>query len=242
MFKPENIVIWFLIFMIYSCIGWAMEVVISMIQRKKIINRGFLIGPICPIYGVGGLAISMLLSPDYSPLVIFCVSVVGSATIEYVVSFFMEQFFRVRWWDYSDKPFNLNGRICLEAAFGFGVLGILIVKFATPFLLGLLHSLPTFALFLISAILLTILICDIALSLWLIVDVRVTVGTVQRDATDEISERVREILMGKGKLNRRLVGAFPNQSPSKKTPRKKTARNVTKNLPNKKKTKSNNVV
>ncbi len=238
MFSLEDIAIWFLIFIIYSFIGWAMEVLISILQRKKLINRGFLIGPICPIYGVGALTISALLSPDYSPLVIFCVSVVGSALIEYVVSFVMEQVFRVRWWDYSKKPFNLNGRICLEAAFSFGVLGILIVKFTTPFFFGLFHSFPIFAIYLTSVILLTILLCDVALSLWLIVDVRVTVGTVQRDATDEISERVREILMGKGKLNRRLVGAFPNQSPSKKTPRRKTPKVSS----TQKKTKSKNVV
>lgn len=224
MFNLERLATWFLIFITYSFLGWAMEVFLSILQRKKLINRGFLIGPVCPIYGVGALAVSFVLSPDYSPLAIFCVSLVGSAIIEYVSSFIMEQLFRVRWWDYSEKVFNLNGRICLEAAFGFGVIGILIIKFATPFLLGVFQSLPTIVLYCLAGAAFLGFAFDIALSLWLIIGVRVTVGTVQRDATDEISERVREILMDKGKLNRRLVGAFPNQSPSKKKPRQKSTR------------------
>lgn len=216
MFTLENLATWFLIFMIYSFAGWLMEVVISIIKRHKLINRGFLIGPICPIYGTGALFISFVLSGTENPFVIFCVSMVGSALIEYLASWIMEQLFRVRWWDYTDKPFNVNGRICLESIVAFGLFGILVIKFVTPFLLHTLGLLPLWILYLVAGCLLAWMIFDIALSLWLIVGVRVTVGTVQRDATDEISTHVREILMDKGKLNRRLVKAFPNQAPSKK--------------------------
>ena len=218
----ERLAIIFLIFMTYAFGGWAMEVIISLLQRRKLVNRGFLVGPICPIYGVGALLLSFAVSPDESPLVIFCVAVVGSAVLEYSVSYIMEKLFRVRWWDYTDQPFNLNGRICAESVLAFGVIGVLILKIINPALLALYSSMPQFLMLLLAAVLAAWLIFDIALSLWLMLGVRVTVGTVQRDATDEIAARVHEVLTDKGKLNRRLVKAFPNQTPAKKTPRKKS--------------------
>ncbi len=218
----ERLAIIFLIFMTYAFGGWAMEVIISLLQRRKLVNRGFLVGPICPIYGVGALLLSLVVSSDESPLVIFCVAVVGSAVLEYSVSYIMEKLFRVRWWDYTDQPFNLNGRICAESVLAFGVIGVLILKIINPALLALYSSMPQFLMLLLAAVLAAWLIFDVALSLWLMLGIRVTVGTVQRDATDEIAARVHEVLTDKGKLNRRLVKAFPNQTPTKKTPRKKS--------------------
>lgn len=216
----EKVAIWFLLFMLYSFGGWVMEVVVSLISHKKFINRGFLVGPICPIYGTGAVIISLLLNQTENPIAIFCVSLVGGAVLEYSASFLMEKLFRVRWWDYSDKPVNINGRICMSSIISFGIAGIFIVEFVTPFFYGFFDSLYSPLLLFIAALLAAWFIFDIVLSLWLILGVRVTVGTVQRDATDEISTRVQEILMDKGKLNRRLVKAFPNQTPSKKTPHK----------------------
>lgn len=222
----DFIATWFLIFIIYSFAGWCMEVLISLVLRKKLINRGFLVGPICPIYGVGALLLSAVLDANEPPLVIFCVAFVGSAVLEYLASFVMERLFRVRWWDYTERPFNLNGRICLESILSFGIIGVLILKLITPALIGLFQSLPPTILILSASIVFFTVLCDIALSLWLILNVRITVGTVERDATDEISHRVQEILMDKGKLNRRLVKAFPNQKPTKKSPsHRKTPKN-----------------
>ncbi len=217
----EKVATWFAIFIFYSFAGWLIEVLISFIQKRKIINRGFLVGPICPIYGTGALLLPFIVSSVETPLVIFCVAVVGSAILEYVVSYLMEKIFRVRWWDYTDQPFNLNGRICIGAALSFGVIGVLMLKVINPSLLGMISSLPVVIVYIIAGLLAAWLVFDVLLSLWLIFGVRVTVGTVQRDATDEISERVQEILMDKGKLNRRLVKAFPNQTPTKKKPRTK---------------------
>ncbi len=216
MFSFEKIATWFLIFMIYSFAGWIMEVVMSLIYKHKFINRGFLVGPIVPIWGTGALFISFVLSGTENLFVIFCVSMVGGALIEYLASWIMEQLFRVRWWDYTEKQFNVNGRVCLESIISFGLGGIMIIKFTNPPLLHLFESMPLWLLYTISGALLAWMIFDIALSLWLIVGVRVTVGAVQKDATEEISSHVRKILMDKGKLNRRLVKAFPNQAPSKK--------------------------
>lgn len=216
----EKLSIWFILFMIYSFGGWVMEVTLSVINHKKLVNRGFLIGPICPIYGTGAVIISRLLDQAENPIAIFCVSMVGGALLEYFTSYIMEKLFRVRWWDYSEKMVNINGRICMSSVLCFGFAGVLIVGYITPFLYESLSSLPSIVLIVTAGILAGVLAIDLALSLWLIMGVRVTVGTVQRDATEEISTRVQEILTDKGKLNRRLVKAFPNQSPSRQTPRK----------------------
>ena len=224
----EKLSIWFLLFVIYSFGGWVLEVSLGIINHKKFVNRGFLVGPICPIYGTGAVAHSLLLNQTEHPFVIFCVALVGGAILEYGASYIMEKLFRVRWWDYSEKSININGRICMSSVLSFGVAGVIIVEFLTPFFCHLLNSLPATVLVIAATILLGWLICDILLSLWLILGVRVTVGTVQRDATDEISNRVQEILMDKGKLNRRLVKAFPNQTPSKKTPKKNHTRKTSK--------------
>lgn len=212
-----TLAIWFLLFIIYSFCGWLMEVIVTILQRRKLVNRGFLVGPICPIYGVGAVLLSLILGQAENWFAIFCVGVVGSAILEYFVSFLMEKLFRVRWWDYADRAFNLNGRICLESAISFGLIAIIIIKCATPFFLWLFSTMPIWLVCTLAILLLAWLIADIALSLWLILGVRITVGTAERDATEEISERIHEILMNKGKLNRRLVKAFPEQKPSQKT-------------------------
>lgn len=215
---------WFLIFMIYSFLGWIMEVAASVFARHKFVNRGFLVGPICPIYGAGALFAALLLNGHENVAVIFCVSVVGAALLEYLTSYFMEKLFRVRWWDYSEKKFNLNGRICLNMLVVFGIFGIIVVKFTTPFFLHVLSLLPRWTLLIVAGTTFIWLLADFILSLWLILDVRVTVGTVQRDATDEIAERVQEILMGKGRLTRRLAKSFPGQKPSDKLARPRRSR------------------
>lgn len=223
MFNPEIIAIWFLVFMFYSVAGWVMEIIVTYVQHHKFINRGFLIGPVCPIYGTGAVILTYLMRGVESPLAIFCVWLVGGSAIEYIASYLMEKLFRVRWWDYTKNDFNLNGRVCLISALTFGIGGVIILRFINPVLFGLIASLPEAVTIWLAVGLAVVLAIDVALSLWLIVGVRVTVGTVQRDATEEISERVHEILMEKGKLNRRLVKAFPNQKPSNKTTKKKSS-------------------
>ncbi len=210
------LVTWFLIFMFYSFAGWIIEVLVTIAEHHKVVNRGFLVGPICPIYGTGATLISLILNEAENWFAIFCVAVVGGAILEYVVSFLMEKLFRVRWWDYTCKPFNINGRICLESVLCFGIGGIFIVKVMTPLLLTIIASTPLWIINILALALLIWLIFDLILSLWLIIGVRVTVGTVQKDATEEITEHVRNVLTEKGKLNRRLVKAFPHQTPSKK--------------------------
>ena len=219
----EKFAIWFIIFMIYSFCGWIAEVIVSIVMHHKFINRGFLLGPICPIYGVGAVAFSLLFSWLDNPWLIFLTGFICGAILEYFTSFILEKLFHVRWWDYSKFYFNLNGRICLHCLLCFALVALIVHYFTTPWLYNLLEGLYSPILITIASGLATWLVIDIIISLWLMFGVRVTAGMVNHgeDDTEMISRRMHEALMNKGKLHRRMAKAFPNQTPSKKQPRKR---------------------
>lgn len=223
----NNFATWFIIFIVYSMFGWAFEVLVGIVMNRKVSNRGFLIGPLCPIYGVGAVLVSLLLSDTENVFVIFAVATIGSAILEYATSYIMEKLFRVRWWDYRDMPFNLNGRICLHAALVFGVIGILIVRIINPSLFILIGNIEPPVRLVLAASLFLLFLVDLIVSLWLILGFRVTVGTAERDATDEISARVHEIIAGKGPLSQRLAKAFPDLEPKKKPAKKRNQKRKT---------------
>lgn len=129
----EKAVEYILFFFFYSIIGWISEVIYCSIKDKKFTNRGFLFGPICPIYGTG--AISMLLALSWCkkwPVVVFLLGVVVCDIVEYLTSVIMEKLFHARWWDYSKKKFNLHGRICLEHSCYWGIFSVLLIYLIHP--------------------------------------------------------------------------------------------------------------
>ena len=217
---------WFLLFIIYSFGGWFMEMVITVFIHHRIYNRGFLIGPLCPIYGVGGVLVALILGQQEHILEIFCVVVLLGGMIEYSTSYIMEKLFHARWWDYSDQPFNLNGRICLTALLGFGALGVAAVKFINPFLFSVFARFNDATIISIAGAIFLILVIDILISLCLITRFRNTAKTMQGDVTEEVTEYIRSSFNQRGKLNRRLLRAFPTMEVKKPTTRK--TKNVSK--------------
>lgn len=128
-----------MLFMIYSLMGWIYETTFCTVKTGKWSNRGFLYGPICPIYGTGAVAISAAAShlpffrdSGYVWWEIFLVAFFGSIALEYVTSWVLEMLFHAVWWDYSGIPLNINGRVCLPASCGFGLAGLLIVYIIAP--------------------------------------------------------------------------------------------------------------
>ena len=165
------------LFFIYSFLGWLMEVIVGWIYRKKIVNRGFMIGPYCPIYGFGGTLITLVLSSYYdNPIVLFCVAIVICGLLEYFTSFVMEKVFKARWWDYSPKKYNINGRVCLETIVPFGLLGCLIIYVINPISIGLIENIPLSTQDIIAAILVCIFTVDFIISYFFIAKLRETVN------------------------------------------------------------------
>lgn len=132
-----------LYFTIYSVFGWICETILCSILARKLVNRGFLAGPYCPIYGFGALIIVFLLDPFAdNPLILFLMATVSATLLEYFTSWAMEAMFRIRWWDYSDKRLNIKGRVCLENALIFGALGLCVTYGAHPFLSEIITAMP----------------------------------------------------------------------------------------------------
>lgn len=203
---------YFLIFFIYSVAGWFIEVTISSIDSKQISNRGFLIGPYCPIYGFGALILSVCLSQYRSDVaVLFCVSVVFCSVLEYFTSWIMEKLFHARWWDYSKIKFNVEGRICLTNSIYFGILGVLLVRFISPFLMHSLNTIPKNTLIMITIPFLLLLMIDLCLSSVIMNRLKKTINNIRKeDSTVEMSTRVKEVLKNQTFFIKRLIKAFPN--------------------------------
>lgn len=126
----------YLIFFIYSFIGWCWETFpCSAIELNKIHNRGFLLGPSCPIYGIGASLSFAFLKNFESNLTIFLYSAFLCCLIEYIIGYLLEKFFKKRWWDYSNYPFQIKSRVCLYGLLIFGLANIFIVKKLTPILI-----------------------------------------------------------------------------------------------------------
>lgn len=233
-----KIEILFLIFFIYSIGGWLIESVGGIFTKKKFVNRGFLMGPYCPIYGVGVVLITLFLSKYHNDVIaLFLLSAVLCGTLEYLTSYIMEKLFKARWWDYSNMKYNINGRICLETLVWFAIAGVVIIHWFNPALQSLLLRIPEVPLHIITGILASLFFIDCIISLNVINSVKsikVTVTNQVKDNTDEISKKVREIVMEKSLPYRRLISAFPQAFADKlkesKEKIEKTAEKVKENI------------
>jgi uncharacterized membrane protein len=123
---------YFLWFIVYSMIGWIYESIICSIGQQKLVNRGFLNGPYCPIYGFGAIIDIMILGKLENTVLIFFLGAILACSLEYFTSWAMEKLFHARWWDYSSRRFNFKGRICLLGAIVFGTLSAVLIKIIHP--------------------------------------------------------------------------------------------------------------
>ncbi len=135
---------YFVEFIFYSFLGWVWESIYCTAKEKKWADRGFLFGPICPIYGSCVVIASMVFSfipalsdPSFPVWAIFIICYIGSAIAEFGTSWILEKRFHARWWDYSNVPLNIQGRICVPVSIGFGFAGIVVVKYLIPAVNGL---------------------------------------------------------------------------------------------------------
>lgn len=154
------------IVLIYSCLGWCCEVAFAALKTGKFVNRGFLNGPVCPIYGFGVLSVVLVLEPvNDNLLLLFFGSMVFTSLLEFIAGFAMERIFHDKWWDYSNNPFNIKGYICLEFSIIWGIACVLVVDIIHPIIMKLVNALPhTLGLWLMGA-LYVLLVTDAVLTL-----------------------------------------------------------------------------
>ena len=209
----------YILFWIYSFLGWCIETTYVSFKSKKFINRGFFLGPYCPIYGTGGILLLSLNSYQNDPFVVLILSIFICSVVEYLTSYFLELIYRVRWWDYSNRVFNINGRICLFNSFLFGLFGLLAVCILNPFfgtkIINLNYKLKYFII--VSLFVLTTI--DMLITFTAMFDFRKYISTLKEktfmnlfkpnaDSTEEMRKRVKNSLKGKSFIHKHLLKSY----------------------------------
>ena len=173
----------------YTFLGWCTEVAYATVKQKKFVNRGFLNGPICPVYGVGIGLVVMLLEPMSGTVVsLYVVSTVLVTTIEGVTGYLMDRMFHHKWWDYSNQPLNIGGYVCLLFSLAWGVACVVIVRVIHPFVYKVAAMIPVTAGVVIAAV----------FGIALFADLYVTTAEILKlnkklDAMEKISAELREL-------------------------------------------------
>lgn len=201
----------FLLFFIYSFIGYIVESIsVSIMEKKVVLNRGFLVGPYIPIFGYGSMAMILTLQKYKGDIIaLFIMSMTVCLTIEYLCSLIAEKIFHLRWWDYSDKKFNINGRICLKNGVLFGLAGVIVVEYLNPWLENLILLLPNNIMVIISIILSIIFYADTIVSGTTVIKFNKSFKRYGEDNTNEVKSKIIEELHNNF-LTKRLINAFPH--------------------------------
>lgn len=197
----ESIARLVLIFTIYSYVGWVCETIFCSVPKKEFVDRGFLNGPFCPIYGFGGLIVIYLLSPFANNIMLlFFASILITTSIEYLTGLVMEKIFHTTWWDYSENKFNFQGRICLTNSLLFGVMCVVGVQFVHPVVSDLVNSIPDKWATWFAYALIVYFICDVCITLHTLLQLKGKLEQLQQ-VLDEIKAKTAELkedLMEKG--------------------------------------------
>ncbi len=176
------------VFFIYAFLGWCTEVSYAATKTGKFVNRGFLNGPWCPIYGFGVVIVLAFLEPLKNNLfVLFLGSVVLTSALEWLTGFLLEKLFAQRWWDYSNEPFNLSGYICLRFSLAWGFACLFVVKLLHPTVLLLIRLIPHLVGLILLGILGVVMAIDLAATVSAIAKLNRRLALI-----DEMAGRIRE--------------------------------------------------
>ncbi len=186
----------FIIFMFYAFLGWCFEMVHMGITTREVVNRGFLNGPIIPIYGVGMSLFLILLSPFKNRVFLTTILIVGICSVlEYATSYVMEKIYGIRWWDYEDKFLNLNGRICFETMSLFTILALFVIYFIHPVFSKAINGFSTPILCGVALMLLVFFIADWILSNIIVRDfLQAHIESIRKDKTPLIKDYAMKLL------------------------------------------------
>ena len=203
----------FLTFFIFSVIGWISECIFCSIKEKRLImNRGFLIGPYCPIYGFGALFLYLTTYIEYDIVLYTIIMVLGISILEYFTSYIMEKAFKARWWDYSDEFLNINGRICLKNTVLFIIGGLIFAYIVKPIYVDLISSIPENIFIIITTSIMIVYSIDCIISFTIMNRIKKSFTNMQKDSTEEIEKEVNKVLSKHRFYAKKLFNSFPNLS------------------------------
>ena len=162
----DQMIEWLAMFYVYAFLGWCTEVIYAAFRTGKFVNRGFLNGPVCPIYGFGVVGVIVALSPLSDHLwLLFLGAVVFTSALEFFTGWLLEKVFHAKWWDYSENRLNLKGYICLEFSLIWGVAATVVVRLIHPPVLGCIRALPRPLLYALEILFSVTILVDLAASI-----------------------------------------------------------------------------
>ena len=208
-----------LYFTIYSFLGWVCESTYCSIGQKKLVNRGFLNGPFCPIYGFGALLVISILSPFVNNIpVLFIASIIVTSTLEYITSYVLEKIFHMSWWDYSTYKYNINGRVCLQNSLMFGLLSLFVMLVIHPAIDDFVASINTKVAFALSVLFATYFIVDTIITAGTILHLNERLEKLHELHEDLLKKRKRHLEVVKGHLQASLANQIEELGLSKYSP------------------------
>lgn len=176
------------IFFVYAFLGWCTEVSYAALVTGKFVNRGFLNGPVCPVYGFGVVIVLTCLTPLANNLpLLFLGSVVLTSALEWLTGFVLEKLFHQRWWDYSDQPFNLSGYVCLRFSIAWGFACLFVIKLLHPTVLLFIRLIPKTLGLTLLALLGAVMAVDLAATVSTIVKLNRRLAQI-----DELAAKIKE--------------------------------------------------
>lgn len=175
-------------FIVYSFLGWVMESVLKTVTQKKLVNSGFLYGPFCPIYGFGAIIMFLFLK-DFKDniILLFLIGFFVLSLWEYLVGWLLEKMFNAKYWDYSNKKFNIKGRVCLLNSLFWGILGVVFITYMHPFISDKIDMLDTNILIFLTAILSITIMVDMIISI-----IKVKHISINLEKLKEITKNLKE--------------------------------------------------
>ena len=223
-------------FLIYSCLGWCLEVIYAAVSTGELVNRGFLNGPVCPIYGFGMIIVLFTLTPLTDNLLLLYIGgVILPSALELVGGWVLYKIYHTRWWDYSDFPFNIGGYICLEFSLLWGVGTLVVMKAVHPVIAGLVEMVPTLVGFILMCILYAVYAADVVVTAFAASDLARDLDTLEKvaDSLHSVSDAMTELLgtnamtvdqkMDESRLQLKLAAAEARDNASKLTPKEAAA-------------------
>ena len=222
----------FAYFLIYSCIGWCLEVVYAAVTTGNLVNRGFLNGPVCPIYGFGMIIVLFVLTPlQHSILLLYIGGVILPSALELVGGWLLYKLYHTRWWDYTDYPFNIGGYICLEFSLLWGVGTLVVMKIVHPMIAGIVAMVPPLIGLIVMCVLYAVYAADTIATAFAASDLARDLEALEKvaDSMHAVSDAMTELLgtnamamdrkMDESRLQLKLAAAEARDSASKLSPR-----------------------
>ena len=222
-------------FLIYSCTGWCLEVIFAAATTGRLVNRGFLNGPVCPIYGFGMIIVLFALTPlQDSVLLLYIGGVILPSALELVGGWALYKLYHTRWWDYSDFPFNIGGYICLQFSLLWGVGTLVVMRIVHPVVAGLVDMVPPFIGLVVMCVLYVVYAADVVVTAFAASGLAQTLDAMEQlaDSIHAVSDAMTQLLgtttltadqkLDEGRLQFKLAAAEARDAAEKRPSARET--------------------